>query len=120
MKRSTEYKRHKDREILTNLYVEQGLTVRGMAKVLGCGPTTVFYWLCKHSIPTRDWNIGDAIRGQPRTEEERKNLSEFAKKRFADGPESHPFYQRRHSEESKKKMSESMKRHYREKRQNVN
>lgn len=114
MKRSVDYRRHKDKEILTNLYVEQSLSVREIAKVFGCGTTTVFYWLRKHNIPMRAWNLGDHLRGKTLTEEQKKNISECNKKRFAN-KEDHPFYQRHHSEESKKKISESMKEHYRKK-----
>lgn len=95
-----------------NLYVEQNLSVRAVAKLLGCGTTTVFYWLHKHSIPMRAWNLGDHLRGKSLTEKQKKIISEHNKKRFAN-KEDHPFYQRHHSEESKRKISESMKEHYR-------
>ena len=95
MKRSVDYRRHKDKEILTNLYVEQGLSVRAIARLLGCGTTTVFYWLGKHDIPTRAWNLGDHLRGKPLTEEKKLCISKSSKKRFAN-KENHPFYQRHH------------------------
>jgi hypothetical protein len=102
---------HKD--VLEAMYVDQELTLREMAQILETTPSNILYHLRKFSIPTRQFNIGDVNRDKTLSDEEKTHLSEIAKERFSD-KRNHPMFGRRHTEESKRKMSETKKRKRRE------
>jgi transposase len=101
------------KEVLRGMYVDQGLTMRQIAQILGTTATTIKYWMEKFNIEGRQHCIGDVTRGTQRTEEEKEYLSEVAKKRFKH-PEDHPMFGHRHTEEAKRKMSETKKQRHRE------
>lgn len=102
-------------EILRGLYEEQTLTIRTIAQILKTTPSNILYWMRKFDISTRKFEIGDLNKGKTLSEEERQRLSEIAKERFRD-PRNHPMFGRKHTEESKRKMSET-KRKRRQERQ---
>lgn len=97
------------RDILEGLYIEEQCTLREIAEVLSTNPSTILYWMRKFEIPTRDFDIGCVNKGKKLSDKEKHNLSEFAKVRFLN-KENHPMFGRKHSEESKRKMSETKKR----------
>lgn len=97
------------REILIGLYHEQHLTIRTIAQILNTTASNVLYWMRKLDVNTREFSIGDLNKGRKLTDKEREHLSKIAKERFKD-PSNHPMYGKKHSEESKQKMSETKKR----------
>ena len=105
---------HKD--VLNGMYHEQGLTVRQIAEIFNVSAVTVRYWLAKFNIERRKHCIGNVTRGKHLSSERKKFLSEFAKKRFIT-KEDHPMYGRKHSLSTRRKMSESQKKRYRERKQ---
>jgi len=44
------YREYKDKDIMTNLYVNQRLSAKEIAGFIGCGENTVLRWLKKHGI----------------------------------------------------------------------
>lgn len=101
------------KEILRGMYEDQKLTMRQIAQILGTTASTIKYWMRRFNIKSREHRLGDMIRGTFRSKEYKQSLSEFAKKRFSH-PENHPMFGHRHSEESRRKMSETKKRKHRE------
>jgi len=101
------------KKMLETMYIEQELTLREMAQILETTPSNILYHLRKFDIDTREFNIGDVNKGKALSDAEKKHLSEIAKERFQD-KRNHPMFGKRHSEESKRKMSETKKRRRRE------
>lgn len=99
---------YQHKEILEGLYLEQNLTMRQIAEICGVAVTTIFYWLQKLDIPTRDFDIGSVNREKSLSDDVKQKLSIFAKERFKN-PENHPMKGRCHTEESRRKMSETKK-----------
>lgn len=95
---------HKD--VLQGMYLEQKLSLREIAHILNTTPSSILYWIRKFEIPTRSFEIGSLNRGKQLSDIKRNKLSQIAKERFAD-PQNHPMTGHKHSEESKKKMSET-------------
>lgn len=44
----------RNKELLQELYVEKRLSAREIGEILDCGHTTLFYWMDKYGIETRD------------------------------------------------------------------
>jgi hypothetical protein len=105
------------KEILLGLYEEQKLTIRTMAHILDTTPSNILYWIKKFEIPTRKFQIGELNKGKKLSKEECRRLSEVAKERFKD-PRNHPMYGKKHTEASRRKMSET-KRRRRQERQRI-
>ena len=106
-------KRWQYKEVLESLYEKQELTIRTIAQILKTTPSNILYWMRKFDIKTRQFEIGNLNKGKQLSEEERQRLSEVAKERFKD-PRNHPMYGKKHTEASKRKMSETKKRKRRE------
>lgn len=45
-------RKHRDEEVLRELYVRRGMSSREVADELGCSKSTVLEWLNRHDIPT--------------------------------------------------------------------
>lgn len=103
------------KEILKNMYEEQGLTVRAIAQILSTSPANISYWMKKFKIDGKNYDIGELNKGKVLTEEEKQHLSEVAKERFKES-ENHPMFGHKHTEISKKKMSETKKKKKQENR----
>lgn len=101
------------REILENMYVEQNLTLRQIAQILNTTATNILYWMRKFEIDTRNYNIGELNKGKILSKKEKELLSKIAKERFKN-PKNHPMYGHRHTDEAKRKISETKKRRRRE------
>lgn len=95
------------KEVLVGLYVDQQLTIRQIGQIFDLAPSTVLYWLRKHEIKLRDYDIGQVNLGKTFTEEERQHLSELAKERFATSP--HPRLGKKLSEQTKTKIRVAMR-----------
>jgi len=79
-----------NRQRLHELYVEQKLSLNQIASLQGCSHSAVYYWIKKYGIPRR-------------TSTEGRNLNPPSityKKGSA-----HPFFGKKHSEETKKRIS---------------
>lgn len=94
------------KEVLEAMYVLQGLNLKEIASIFGITVPGVAYWMDKFKIKRRDGDIGDRVRGTKLSEERKEKLSERAKDQFRDKTR-HPMYGRKHTEESKQKMSET-------------
>ena len=53
------YREYKDKDIMTNLYVNQRLSAKEIAGFIGCGENTVLRWLKKHGIKARYQSSGE-------------------------------------------------------------
>ena len=98
-----------DKQLLESLYLQQKLTLREISELIGVTVAAIFYWFRKFGIERRQFDIGSIARGKQRTEEEKALLSDFAKKRFL-AKEDHPMFGHRHTEEARRKMSETKRR----------
>jgi hypothetical protein len=105
------------KEVLQGMYQDQDLTMRQIAEILGTTAATIKYWMEKFQIDSRDYCIGDTKRGTMMTEEMKTRLSDVAKERFQH-PEDHPMWNHKHSEASKRKMSETKRRRNAERKAN--
>jgi len=100
------------KETLQRLYVEQELSIDQIWRMLGSSESSISKLLGQYNIPKRrrweqmvGWN-----KGQPLPEQQRQYLSEIAKQRT--GPDS-PRYGAQLSNETKQKISESLKGRFR-------
>jgi hypothetical protein len=89
--------------VLQQLYLEQQKTTREIAAILEVASSTVVYNLKKFKIPTRK---AGPRRGFKHSSLTKQRLSAAAKLRFSD-KKNHPWYGKKHSEESRSKMSRS-------------
>jgi len=108
-------KRWQHKEVLQNMYEDQGLPIRTIADILETTPNNILYWMRKFDIESRKFEIGDLNKGKKLSDEERQHLSDIAKNRFKD-PTNHPMYGKKHTEAARLQMSET-KRKKREQRQ---
>lgn len=98
------------KEKLRELYVLRKLSMVEIAKRLKCDNKTVAYWMDKFGIPRR--SLSEALRGRKVTEESRRKMRLAAKKRW-ERPEEREKASRAHSgvrlsEEHKQKISKSL------------
>jgi len=98
--------------ILESLYVEQGLSMSNIAQQLDSSESSISMLLEKYGIPKRKQWEGMAgwNKGQPLPDWQRKLLSDFAKRRTG---EKHPRYGVTLSDETRQKISESLKGRFR-------
>lgn len=103
---SKPFKPWQDKEILEDLYVTQQLTMRTIASLLGTSAPTIKYWIEKFDIEAREFNIGSLHKGQKLSEEHKAKISESVKQRFSN-KENHPMHGKKHSPETRQKMSKA-------------
>ncbi len=107
------------KEILEGLYLEEGLTLRQIAAIFKTSASNILYWMKKFNIKTRDFDIGSVTAGKKLTEEQKQHLSALAKERFKD-PTKHPMYGHRHTELSRRRISETKRRKNQEEKNTCN
>lgn len=90
------------KEVMVNLYLEAELTIRQIAGIFSLAPSTVLYWLRKHEIQLREYDIGNVNRGKTLPDEQKQKISDKIKLRHA--TYGHPLRGRTLSNETKKKI----------------
>ena len=95
------------RESLKELYVTKKLSIRAIAALLDSNPSYIRYWLLKYGIKLRKFNIGKLNKNKKLTTGEKELLSLQAKNRYRYSK--HPRLGKKHTEETKKKISQSVK-----------
>jgi len=95
------------KEVLAGMYVDQELTIRQIAQIFDLAVSTIFYWLKKHEIPIREFDIGTVNKGQTMSDEQKQVLSQKTKERHA--TKGHPMLGKKLSEETKRKIRISMR-----------
>ena len=66
------------KEVLEGMYLDQSLSMRQIAEILGTTAPTIRYWMQKFRIESRDHDIGDLNRGKELSDKEKNLLSEIS------------------------------------------
>ncbi len=71
-----------DRELLTRLYVERGMTIAEIARELGATSVTIQKYLKKYEVPSRGRGPRKGRRGSRTQEAETREISEALRERL--------------------------------------
>ena len=85
-----------EKETLYRLYIEEQKPMHQIAKELGLAVGTIYNYLKKYEVETRDWKATFTMKGRKLTEQQRKEMSIRNTGRH-------------HTEDSKRKISDSQK-----------
>jgi len=91
------------KELLWQKYIVGGKSGPQIASEVGCSSSVVGKYLKKHGIPTR--SISESKRGRRLSAQHRKSISQALKGKLVG--EKNPFFGRRHSEETKRRIGKA-------------
>ena len=100
------------KQYLKQKYITEKLSMNKIATMVGCSESTIRYYLKKYNILIR--NHSDAVKGENNpfynkhhSESTKKKISKIMKEKYVG--KNHPFYGKHHSEKTKRKISKSLK-----------